>query len=149
MDLELSEPVSVEEGQPEQAERMNADEKVISVVDIRQSGNIAGYEYEQILSSMPDLSLPVINNVRVEPLSSNDGDFRMTLLRSDYSFDQKGSPFLFFFSEDVFLDNYEISPDGTVSITFNVKRRGEVVIGLGDGLGQVAYKCITPEGEVP
>ena len=110
-----------------------------------------GVEYEQSIPQiMPDTS-PELKTVHVELVSIIQGLYRLTINKDNTNecvYDDSAEPFFFWrASEGTFVD----FNDDYTSVIFKVDpntsgKEVRIVVGMGDGLGQVDYRVFSVSG---
>lgn len=115
------------------------------------ASSFAGVEYEQIYLDLPDLIPPTINNVEITTLDPVNGIYRLSVSSADCTLDSRAVPFFFFNSWEGVFENYTVGANDLTSVVFKVSpniggRKAWVVVGVGDGLGQIHRKTILLEG---
>jgi hypothetical protein len=112
---------------------------------------VAGVEYEQIVSELPDLVSPVIHHVEAGTLDSESGIYKLTVSKDDCTLDARAKPFFFFAAWEGVFEDYTVDGDGLVSVVFKANpdtggRGIQVITGVGDNLGQVYRKELLVKG---
>ena len=111
-----------------------------------------GVEYEQIHSGLSGLTAPQINNVGVNVLNFVEGIYELSLSPSGCTLDTRAvKPFFFMSSEEGTFEDYTVYPDGAISAVFCADagtgdRDVRIIIGVGDGLGQIDRRAILLKG---
>jgi hypothetical protein len=100
--------------------------------------NFAGVEYEQIFSELPNLTSPVINNVNIT--GQGGGIYILSVSRADCTLDSRANPFFFFRSQNGAFEDYKVSTNGSTTVAFKGRN---VLVGVGDNLGQTGFRTIT------
>ena len=111
----------------------------------------AGLEYEQVYSDIPDLDAPSIDNVNVDILDFVKGIYQISISPSDCTLDLMAEPFFFLKAAEGTFSFYTLNGDGSMSVIFAADpetggRNVRVVVGVGDGLGQVDRREVLLKG---
>jgi hypothetical protein len=107
-----------------------------------EASDFAGIEYEQIFSDLPNLTSPVINNVNITEQGS--GTYRLSISKANCTLDSRARPFFFFRSQNGTFVDYKTHSNSSVSVIFRANSgRRNILVGVGDSLGQSEYKTIT------
>lgn len=111
-----------------------------------------GAEYEQIKSDLPNLTAPKITDVGVDVLNFVNGKYKITLDIDDCIYDSRAqNTFFYWESADGTISDATVNADGSISFTYQANkgtgdRTVRLVIGFGDGLGQIDRKALLLKG---
>lgn len=111
-----------------------------------------GAEYEQTKSNLTNLTAPKITDVGVNVLNFVKGKYRITLDIDDCIYDSRAeNTFFYWESSDGTISGADVNADGSISFVYQANkgtgvRTVRLIIGFGDGLGQVDRKVILLKG---